>query len=483
MKTKESTLFSGVVWTYAERIAAQGVSAIVTIILARILMPENYGVVAIATVVLNFCDIFVTDSFSNSLIQKKDSDELDFSSVFYFTLGLSVILYFIVFFSSPFISEFYSSKELTNILRVLCLQIPISSINSIQHAYVSKHMQFRKFFFSTIIGTIISAIVGIWMASRGFGAWALVAQYLTNTVIDTIEFFITTEWHPKLLFSHSRLIPLISYGWKLLLSSLLSKGFSEIRDLIIGKRFSTTDLAYYNKGKQFPALAVNSYNTAIGKVLFAAIAREQEQPSSVKLTVQRTIRLNIFILSPILIGLAMVAEPFVKLILTEKWIFCVGYLRIFCIIYLLTPIQTINLNAIRAIGRSDISLKIEIIKKCIDLAGLFIAVFAFNSVEAIIISQLVVAFINTIIQVIPCGRLIGYGIKDQIKDYLPSILNGLFMCICLFYVQKLNIDSNIVLFVQIIIGALVYFTISYLFRFPQIQYILNYVNRHIQNSK
>lgn len=474
---KENSLFSGVVWTYAERIAAQGVSAIVTVILARILLPEHYGAVAIALIVLTFCDIFVTDSISNALIQKKDSDSLDFSSVFYSTLVLSLILYGAVFFAAPSIAAYYETPELTGILRVLCLRIPISSLNAIQHAYVSKHMQFRKFFFSTLIGTIISAGVGITMAKLGFGAWALVAQYLTNTVIDTIVLMITVEWRPKLEFSFSRLVPLYRYGWKLLVSALLSKGFSEVRDLIIGKQYSTTDLAFYNKGKQFPALAVTSYNTAIGKVLFAAIAREQDRIEDVKNTVKRTIQLNIYILSPILLGLAVVAEPFVRLILTEKWLFCVDYLRCFCIIYLLSPIQTINLNAIRAIGRSDITLKLEIAKKIVDILGLLAALFIFKSVLAIVIAQLVTALINTVLQVIPCGKLISYGFLAQLKDYTPSLLCGLVMCGAVYALSLLPISPVPLLIVQVLAGAGLYFGMTWLFKFPQIQYLWSYLRK------
>ena len=236
MQTLKLKTISGLFWRFGERITAQIISFVVSIVLARILMPEQYGIVAIVTIFINLANVFVTSGLGTSLVQKKEADELDFSTMFWASIIFSLMIYTVIFIVSPLIAKIYNNELLTIVLRVMGLKIPIAAINSIQQAYVQREMIFKKFFFSTIIGTIISAFVGIWMALNNFGVWSLVGQYLTNSIIDTVVLAITVKWRPHLVFSIERFKKLFSYGWKIMESSFIGTAFDQFRGLIIAAK-------------------------------------------------------------------------------------------------------------------------------------------------------------------------------------------------------------------------------------------------------
>ena len=266
-------------WRFLERCGAQGVTFIVSIVLARLLDPTVYGTVALVTIFTTIMQVFVDSGMGNALIQKKDADDLDFSSVFYFNMAMCSALYLIMFFAAPLIASFYRMPELTAIVRVLSFVVVISGVKNVQQAYVSRHLMFKRFFFSTLGGTIGAAVIGIAMAYLGFGVWALVAQMLFNAAVDTTILWITVKWRPKKMFSFQRLKSLFSYGWKLLASSLIDTVYNDLRQLIIGKKYSSGDLAYYNQGKKFPQLIVTNINTSIDSVLLPTMSKAQDEQS------------------------------------------------------------------------------------------------------------------------------------------------------------------------------------------------------------
>lgn len=269
-------------WRFAERILAQLVSLVVSTIIARLLLPKEYGIVAFVNIFITFANVFVTSGFGNALIQKKDSDETDFSSVFYMNLLIAIFLYLVIFVLAPIISNLYNYNGLTLVIRVMGLRLIVAAVNTIQHAYVAKKMQFKRFFWSTLIGTIISGVVGIVLAYNGYGIWALVAQYMTNTTIDTLVLFITVRWRPRLKFSLKSLKRLFPFGWKILISEIINTGYIEIRGIIIGLKYTSSDLAYYNKGQSFPKLMGANIETSMTSVLFPAMAKEQEDTNTLR---------------------------------------------------------------------------------------------------------------------------------------------------------------------------------------------------------
>lgn len=472
-KNVKNKTISGLFWRFMERCGAQGVNFIVTIILARLLAPELYGTIALVTVFTAILQIFVDSGMGNALIQKKDADDVDCSSVFYFNMAVCLVLYLFMFLAAPYIARFYARPELVKVVRIMSLTLVISGVKNIQQAYVSKYMLFKKFFFSTLGGTITAAVVGIGMAYAGYGVWALVAQDLTNKLIDTVVLWFTVKWRPKLVFSLKRLKGLISYGWKLLVSGLIDSVYNNIRQLIIGRVYSASDLGLYNKGQQIPSTIVNNINTSIDSVLFPAMSSQQEDKERVKNMTRRSIKTSSYIMWPLMMGLAFTATTVVSLLLTDKWLGAVLYLRVFCITYAFYPIHTANLNAIKAIGRSDLFLVLEIIKKSVGILSMLTTMWI--SVEAMAYSLLFVSVVSQFINSWPNRKLLGYSYLEQIKDILPSILLSLAACLCIVPFNFIAMPKVLKLIIQIVIAAFVYITLSKAFKIEAFKYIIDII--------
>lgn len=450
---KKSAIYN-FLWRFAERCGAQGVSFIVSIVLARILAPEDYGLIALVTVFTNFFGVFVDSGLASALIQKKNADDLDFSSVFYFNIIWCVALYAILFACAPSVGRFYNKPELVPVIRTLGIVLVISGVKNVQQAYVSKQMQFKKFFFATLGGTVGAAIIGIWMAYNGYGVWALVVQQIFNNFVDTIILWCCVKWRPKKVFSIHRLKELFAYGWKLLASSLLDTLYNDLRSLIIGKWYSAEELAFYNKGQSWPSIVVSNINSSISSILFPIMSEEQEDKMRLKKMTRQSIMVSTFIMAPLMMGIFFTAEPLTRLILTEKWLPSVPYVRIFCLTYIFYPIHTANLNAIKAMGRSDLFLKLEIIKKVV---GLLVLVSAMRyGVMAMAYSLLVTSVIGQIINSWPNKKLLEYSYLEQVRDIFPGIILAVFMGICVATVQLCGFNDFITLCIQVFMGGILY---------------------------
>lgn len=468
-------VFSGFIWRFMERIGAQGVGFVVSLFLARLLTPEDYGQVALVTVFITILNTFALSGIGTSLIQKKDTDDLDYSTVFHFNIVFSLFIYVILFLCAPLIGKFYSDSSLILLVRVLGISIIISGANNVQRSYVSKTMQFKRFFLSTLIGTLISGVVGVAMAYKGFGTWAIVGQQLSNQVVDTVILWFTVGWRPKKEFSFSRLKSLYSFGWKLLVSSLLDTIYNNIYSLVIGKFYDANTLGLYNKGVQFPKLIVSNINGPIQSVLLPAMSSEQDNKKRIKEMTRRSIVTSSFFIFPMMIGMAAIAKPMVILLLTEKWVACVPFVQISCISLALYPIHTANLQAINALGRSDIFLKLEIIKKIIGLILLVVAIpyGVYIMVWLEVLSGVIASFVNAY----PNKKLLDYSYLEQIKDLIPSILDAMFMGGVVWGVGLININVIVLIILQIVIGACIYFGIAKIFKFECYEYVVGMFRR------
>lgn len=470
---EQKKVLSNFLWRFAERCGAQFVTFIVSIVLARILAPEAYGQIALITVFTTIMQVFVDSGLGTALIQKKDADDLDFSSVFFFNFAVCLVLYAVMFVASPYIAKFYGNRPLTPVIRVISLTIVISGVKGIQQSYVSRNMLFRKFFYATLGGTIFSAFLGIWLAKAGFGVWAIVAQQLSNTTIDTLILWITVKWRPKWMFSRERLKSLLSFGCKMLVSALLDTVYNNLRSLVIGKMYTSSDLAYYNQAKQFPNVIVTNINTSIDSVLLPAMSNVQDDRNHVKNMTRRSIKISTYIMAPLMMGLAFCAEPIVRLVLTDKWLPCVPFLRIFCITYMFYPIHTANLNAIKAMGRSDLFLKLEIAKKIVGLTLLFSTMWF--GVMAMAYSLLFTSVLSQIINSWPNRKLLNYGYLDQLKDILPGITLAVGMGFCVNLVALLQLPNAITLIIQIPLGAAVYIIVSAMLHLESYEYLMGLI--------
>ena len=475
---KSNGIISGLFWTFGERITAQLVTTIVTIILARILDPYHYGIVSIVTIFITFCNIFVSGGFGSAVVQKKDSTEDDFNTAFSLSLFLSIILYVILFIVSPFIAKFYNMEELTLVTRIMGVRLIVASLNTIQHAYIQKQMKFKKFFYATLFGTILSAIVGIILAYYKFGVWALVAQYLTNTIVDTTVLLLLGGWKPKLKFKANNAKKLFSFGWKVLVTELIYTLEGDIRSLIIGKTFGPRDLAFYDQGKKYPVLLVNNINSSINKVMLPAYSKTQDNKVLLKSMLRKSIKVGIYILAPILIGFGAVSNNFVSLILTDKWMECIPYIQVFCIIYLTRPLETSCHQALLALGESGLVMKIIICVNIIAVITVLIAVFLFHSVLFIAIGSLISTIVSICLFMYMSYKRIDYKPKEQLHDIFLPLFASAIMGICVYLIGRINISIICELIIQVLVGILIYFVFSYFMNIEGYIYIKDkFLNR------
>ena len=475
------TVTTNFFWRFFERCGAQLVAFVVSIILARLLDPAVYGEIALIMVFTTILQVFVDSGLGTALIQKKNADDLDFSSVFYFNIAVCLVLYGVMFVAAPFIADFYHLPHLTPVIRILSLTLIVSGVRNIQQSYVSKNLIFKKFFFATIGGTLGSAVVGIAMAYMGYGVWALVGQQLINVTLGTLILWTIVHWRPKFMFSLQRLKGLFSYGWKLLVSALIDTGYNHLRHLIIGRIYTAKDLAFYNQGHLFPNVIVANINTSIDSVLLPAMAAEQDDKDRVRAMTRRAISISTYIIMPMMMGLAMCAEPVVRLVLTDKWLPCVPFLRVFCFTFAFWPVHTANLNAIKALGRSDLFLKLEIFKKVIGLAAVLITMNI--SVMAMAYSLLVTSVLSQIINSWPNKKLLDYHYLAQLKDMLPQISLSCIMGATIYCISFANLNDYATIALQIIAGFAIYILLSKLFQLESFKYIFDIILKHFNHKK
>jgi len=463
MRRTNSTL-NGLVWKLLERFGVSGVQFILQIILARLLSPEHYGVLSIMVIFTALANVFIQQGFNTALIQNKDVTDEDYSSVLWVSLGIAAILYGVIYVASPLIGLFYNMPDIVAPMRTLALMLFPGALNSVQLAKVSREMDFRKVFFSNIGGVVVSGIAGIIIAYLGGGLWALVAQTLLNVLVACLVMHFTVNLRIKRVCNLKRIKVLFSYGWKLLVSSLIDTLYQDLRSLVIGKKYDSRMLGYYNRGKQFPQFINNAINGAVQSVMLPAMSAEQDNHTKVKSMLRNAITLSAYFLFPVMAGLAAVAEPLVELLLTDKWLPCVPFMQIYCFSFAFYPVHSCNLQAINAMGRSDIFLKLEVIKKGIGIVALTMAVFCFDSPIAIAATGLITTWIGWFVNAYPNKKLIGYSYKEQVLDLIPSLCMALIMCGCVLLVGRcsatIGMTSLLILALQVVTGVVVYVSLS-----------------------
>lgn len=470
-------ILTNFIWKFAERCGAQLISFLVSIVLARLLMPTDYGIIALCMVFIYILQVFADSGLGTALIQKKSPDELDYSTVFFINLGMSLVLYAIMWMAAPYIAEFYGMPALINLIRVLSLVLISNGLRNVQQAYVSKHMIFKQFFYSTLGASICSAIVGIFMAYRGFGTWSLVAQQLVSNYVGTLILWKTVPWRPMLQFSFVRLKSLFSFGWKLLVSSLISTSYDQLWQLIIGKLYASTQLAYFNQGQKFPQVIVTNINASIDSILLPTLASEQDNRERIRDMTRRAIKTSIFIMAPLMLILAGCSKNVVMLVLTSKWLPCVPFLCIFCINYMFWPVHTANLNAINALGRSDIFLKLEIIKNVIGIA-IVLSTMEYG-VMAMAYGTLVSGICSQIINAWPNKVLLDYSYWQQLKDFIPSIILAGIAGMVSFIMGSVLVNRTLifVIFIQCTCGIVSYVILNYLTKNEVFKYLIKMAYR------
>jgi len=477
-KDVKTSVVSSLFYKFAERCGYQGIAFLVQLILARLLDPSDYGVLTLLTIFINISQVFVQSGLNTSLIQRKDVTENDYSTVFYTSLGISILLYVILFFTAPFISAYYKMPELKNVLRVLALILFPGAFNSIQNAKISKEMRFKNLMYCTLGAVVISGLVGIVMAYNGFGVWALVGQQLSNQISICVIMLITVKWRPKKVFEFHRIKVLFSFGWKLLCSNLIETVYRELRSLVIGKKYDSSTLGFYSRGKQFPELTINNVDGSIQSVMLPALSKEQDNKEKLKSMMRRSIITSSYVIFPLMVGLAVVAEPLIALTITEKWLPCVPFLRAYCFTFAFRPIHSSNLQALNAQGRSDIYLKLEIIKKGYGLVVLFITVFFFSSPLAIAMGGPVTTLLSCFVNASPNKKLLNYSYFEQMKDIIPNLLTALLMGAAVYAVTLLKLSYLPMLIIQCFLGVVLYILFSVISKNESFTYLVSFIKKY-----
>lgn len=469
---QNNTTTKAIGWKMLERFGVQGGQFLLQVILARLLDPEHYGVLSLMIIFTTLATVFIQNGFNTSLIQNKDVTEDDYSSVFWVTLLAAAAIYILLFFSAPLIATAYKMPEIVAPFRVLALVLFPGAINSIQIAKVSREIDFKKIFYSNIGAIVVSGVVGIIMAYKGFGLWSLVAQYILNITIAAVIMLFCVKWKPKFVCSLKRVKVLFAFGWKLLVSGLIDTLYQDIRSLIIGLKYNSSTLGFYNRGKQFPQFLINAINGAVQSVMLPVMAKDQDDKSRVKEMMRTSITLCSYIMFPIMAGLAGVATPLVKILLTDKWLPCVPYLQIYCFTFAFYPVHTCNLQAINAMGRSDVFLKLEIIKKSYGMAALLIALYFFDSPIAIATTGAFSALLSCFVNASPNKKIVGYSYFEQMKDIFPSFVLAAIMFVCVVLVGALNLNPYVLLILQVIVGCAIYVLLSALTKLKPFIFLL-----------
>ncbi len=482
-QSEKSVVISSLVFKFLERTGYQGIAFVVSLVIARILDPTTYGTVALLTVFINVSTVFVQSGLNTALIQRKDITENDYSTVFYVSLYIAVMMYIILFITAPLIALFYEVPQLCKLLRVLALVLIPGAFNSIQNAKVAREMRFKELMFCTTGSVLISGTIGIVMACLGFGAWALVAQQLSNRIAICILLLTIVKWRPKRVLEWDRAELLFAFGGKLLFSALIDTIFRELQSLVIGKKYKRKMLAFYNRGKQFPEIIINNINGSIQSVMLPALSKHNGDNEKIKSMMRRSIVTSSFLLFPICMGLAVVAEPMVHLLLTDKWLPCVPYLQAYCFAYAFWPIHTANLQALNAQGRSDMYLKLEVIKKSYGLAVLICTLVFFDTPLAIVLGQCFTTLLSCFVNASPNKKLLNYGYKEQMQDILPSLGITAIMGALVYSITFLRLHAAVILGLQIVTGIIVYPLLAKLFKLECFDYILNMVKKFLKRGK
>lgn len=452
----------GVFWTFGERIGSKVVQFLLQLLLARILVPEDYGLCALLLAFVNIATVLVNSGLNTALVQQKEPKHIDYSSVFYVSFALATLLYGILYISANEIALFFKDGRITLLLRVISITLLLGAFNSVQVAYLMKRMQFKKMFYGNFLGVLVSAFVSVYFALNGAGVWAIVIQYVANRIVVTLTLLFLVRWFPRFEFSIERIRILWNFGWKYMLSSFLSTIVTDIYTAVVGKCFTKQQLGAYDTGNKIPSTVSETFTTSLSTVLFPAFTTIQDDKKQLKQYVRKANRVSSFIMVPLMLAIAAMAEQIVTIVLTEKWIVAVPFLQMACILYALYPIHSANLQAINAIGRSDIALKLELQKKLVDLT--FLALMIQFGIYWVAMGRVLTSFVALWINMRPNKAFLDYPFWEQVKDIAVTVFVSIIVAIIVYLFDLYtNLNVYITLVIQVILCLVSYCVMSYLF--------------------
>lgn len=475
MSLKKQATF-GLVWTYAQQFGNQLVGFGVSIILARLLTPAEFGLIGMIAIFVAVGNTLLHSGLNKSLIRSEDLNNEDYSTIFYYNLTVSLIIYFLIFITAPYIAIFYEQPKLTGILRVYCLSFIVTAFSAVQLARLTKKLDFKTQTIISIPSAIVGGGIGIYMAFAGYGVWSLVWSSLFSSILNTVQLWIYSKWSPELCFNTHKFRSHFKYGYKLTISELLDKVFSNIFLIVIGKYFSPAQVGFYTRAETMKQLPVNNLTNALDRVTFPLFVVIQNDDVQLKRVYKKLIKIVVFVLTPVLTFLAVLAEPTFSLLFTDKWLPAVPYFQILCITGVLLPLHSYNLNILNVKGRSDLFLKIEVLKKGLILITLLITVRL--GIIPILIGQVIISILAFFVNAQYTGKFIGYSAIQQLKDVLPTFLLSIIVGAIVFFLDRYQLNSNfdiVRVLMGGIIGLLLYLLSAFLLKFESLNELYNLI--------
>ncbi|MDN3492045.1 lipopolysaccharide biosynthesis protein [Winogradskyella bathintestinalis] len=482
MSLKEKTI-SGIFWSFLQQVGGKGLGFVVTIILARLLTPEAFGLIGMLVIFIQVSEVIVQGGFNLALIQKKEIDDLDYSSVFWINLITSLALYIIIFFGAPYIASFYGHPILEQLVRVLSLVFVINSFSIVQETKLRKELNFKTLMLVHLPSTIIGGIMAIFMAYRGYGVWSLVALQVMNRLLYTIQIWIHARWKPQIIFRWDRIKILFDFGWKIFLSGIIGRVYNNTFQIIIGKFYPAASLGYYQNSITFVRKPSETLSAVLRNVTFPAFSTIQSDHKRLKSGYKKIMQQTFFWLCPVFVFAAVLAVPLFDVVLGSKWLPAVPYFRWLCIIGIINPLSKYNLEILNVKGRSDLFLKVQLVERIITVLAV-LAVFKFS-----ITALLVVMAANSLLRYglfsYFSGRLIDYPSSEQFKHILPTFLISIAVGIGIACLDKLIAD-NFTSFIRILVGGICatgsYWLLSHLFKIAPYQEIVIIFNSKISHK-
>lgn len=475
---EKSKVIRSLIYKFTERFAVKFIGLVIGIILARLLTPEISGQVALLEVVVNFSLLLIEDGVNNALVQTKTADERDYVTVFFITLGLALAALGILEAAAPFIAAYYKSPALLKPLRFYAFALLFGSFNSIQVARMQREMRFREMMFCNLAATVLAGTLGVVMAWRGAGLWSLVCYHFAQIVISCLTVFLVLRWIPRGRFSRDSARRLGGFGLRMLAASGVQNLYLSLRPLIIGKRFSAADLGYYDRGRSFSYTISINLDAAIRSVMFPVLSRAQDDRDAFHTIMRRMNQLGSFIIFPVMLGLAAVAEPLVRLLLTDKWLATAPILVILSIGEAQIPLTSANLVALKSLGRSDLYARQELLRRALMLVVLVVSVLCFDTVEAIAVGYTISAWLDVLVTSLPIRKLLGYGALDQLRDVWKSGAVAVLMGLLVHALGKVTaLPMALLLIVQVICGAALYLLLNLALKNESLLYILSLVKK------
>jgi len=473
----KAKVISSLIYKFIERFSVKGIGLVISMVMARLLAPEVFGQVAILNVFINLSQTLVESGLNAALVQSPDVSERDYSTVFYISTAISALLVALLCACAPLIAGFYESPEIVAPLRFYSLSTLFMALSSILSAKIQRELRFKQQLRCSLAATLISGTVGIILAQRGAGIWALVVYFFGHSLVYCAAMSLEIRWRPRSRFSLESAKRLYAFGFRMLASSILTALYNNLRPLIIGKKFSTADLGYYDKGVQFSSIISINIDSAVQSVMFPVLSTLQDDSEKMRAAMRRSMSVSAMVIFPVMLGFAAVAEPVVRLLLTDKWLPSVLFIQVLCVGEMQVPITSSNLVVLKSLGRSEVYMRQELVRRAAMMIVLAISVFVFRSVEAIACGFTISAWIDAYITSRPLKKLIGYGFRDELRDVWKNMTAALLMAGAVYAMNALTLPLIAKLAIQVLAGAAVYALLCWVLRAESFLYVLNILKK------